>query len=189
MSSHKVCVRNSTFISTCFQIGSLLLELRLLLELLATTRPRVLGQHEAAVVALLTVQLAQVGPIVAAEAEVTVLEGPVDGADGAGTALPAEALTVVVDVGQAEVEGAVLEAHPLHEHGLAAVEELAYQLGVDTATLAESTFYAEQDLNGHFFACRLKGRGQQRWVIAFKIKIQLRNTFPIILNCVIGIIN
>jgi len=59
----------------------------------------VLGQHEAAVVALLTAQLAQIGLIVAAEAEVTVLEGPVDGADGAGTALSAEALTVVVDVG------------------------------------------------------------------------------------------
>ena len=30
---------------------------------------------------------------------------------------------------------------------------------------------------------------RQRWVIAFKTKIQLTNTLPIILNCVIGIIN
>jgi hypothetical protein len=29
----------------------------------------------------------------------------------------------------------------------------------------------------------------QRWVIAIKTKIQLPNTLPIILNCVIGIIN
>jgi len=30
---------------------------------------------------------------------------------------------------------------------------------------------------------------EQRWVIAIKAKIQLPNTLPIILNCVIGIIN
>ena len=30
---------------------------------------------------------------------------------------------------------------------------------------------------------------QQRWVIAIKTKIQFTNTLPIILNCVIGIIN
>jgi len=29
----------------------------------------------------------------------------------------------------------------------------------------------------------------QRWVIAIKTKIQLTNTLPIILNCVIGVIN
>jgi hypothetical protein len=33
------------------------------------------------------------------------------------------------------------------------------------------------------------GGGGQRWVIAIKTKIQLPNTVPIILNCVIGIIH
>ena len=47
-------------------------------------------------------------------------------------------------------------------------------------------------LRQHFATCALLDATRcnaQRWVIAIQTKIQLPNTLPIILNCVIGIIN
>jgi len=38
-------------------------------------------------------------------------------------------------------------------------------------------------------ACHALLAAAQRWVISIKTKFQLTNTLPIILNCVIGIIN
>ena len=43
--------------------------------------------------------------------------------------------------------------------------------------------------NGVRLRLDLIGAPQQRWVIAIETKIQLPNTLPIVLNCVIGIIN